>query len=180
VSLMQRFVLYLGHPTPALTAVVAGLLAGAGLGSALTGIRGGRARGPSPPWAAFIAMAALVVLDAASRRLLVATQSLPLVEKVGITELLVVPLGAALGTVMPAGMRELSRRARGLVPWAWGINGFASVVGACLGALVSMAQGFSSTYRLGVACYGVASVAALVGEITRQRVEPTEAMEKAS
>jgi Spermine/spermidine synthase domain len=180
VSLMQRFVLYLGHPTPALTAVVAGILAGAGVGSALTGAWVARGREPWPVWTAVVAATTLVVLDVVGRRLLLATQALPLPQKVLMTELLVVPMGMALGTVMPAGMRELSQQARGLVPWAWGINGFASVVGACLGALVSMAHGFSRTYQLGVACYVVASLAALAVTLRRRSSEALDAPEAVS
>jgi hypothetical protein len=159
MAIMQRFVLYLGHPTRAMTAVVAGLLVGAGLGSASSGLLGGGTRAP-----AFAAAAAIVLLgmsNAAHGRLFAATQQLGLPAKIALTELLVVPLGVGLGTLMPLGIERLLRRQDGLVPWAWGVNGFASVVGACGGALIAVAFGFSVTLAGGALCYAVAGLAAL-------------------
>jgi SAM-dependent methyltransferase len=158
VSLMQRFVLYLGHPSHALTAVLAGLLVGAGLGSALAGRK---LVGASAGKAATLLVAVLGLFALSRGFVFDATQALPFAFKVLLTEAMVVPLGAALGTLMPLGIARLVGRAPGLVPWAWGINGFASVVGATAGALCSMTWGFSATFALGGLCYAVAAVSAL-------------------
>jgi len=72
-----------------------------------------------------------------------------------------VPLGVGLGTLMPLGIERLLRQQDGLVPWAWGVNGFASVVGACGGALLAVAFGFSVTLAVGALCYAVAGLAAI-------------------
>jgi hypothetical protein len=42
------------------------------------------------------------------------------------------------------------------------VNGFASVVGACGGALLAVAFGFSVTLAGGAVCYAVAGLAAVV------------------
>lgn len=166
MAIMQRFVLYLGHPTPALTAVVAGLLLGAGLGSLLSSRIAGRAAAPVEM--AGFAILLLIASNLAQPRLFAATQQLAFPAKVALTELLVVPLGAALGTLMPLGIGRLLGPSPALVPWAWGINGFASVVGACAGALSAVAFGFSATLHAGAACYGMAGLAALwVGRRSR-------------
>jgi hypothetical protein len=157
VSLMQRFVLYLGHPTHALTAVLAGLLMGAGLGSA--GLAP-RIRPENAGVAALGVIGALAVFAAVRASLFAATQSAPFAVKVLLTEALVVPLGAALGTLMPLGIARLARTTPGLVPWAWAVNGFASVVGASAGALSSMTWGFSATFVGAALCYGLAALAA--------------------
>jgi hypothetical protein len=161
MSVMQRFVLFLGHPTHALTAVLAGLLIGAGIGSALSP-RLASSSVPAPALAALIATAVLLASELAHPFVLGTAQALPFSIKLGITELLALPLGAALGTLMPLGIAQLAARAPGLVPWAWGVNGFASVVGACAAVLLSMSWGFSTTFGLGAAVYATAILAALL------------------
>jgi hypothetical protein len=163
ISMMQRFVLSLGHPTYALTAVTAGLLVGAGLGS-LTAGRLGTAAFSIPTGAlATVAVAALVFASSALHgAVLEGAQALSLVSKIALTQLLVVPLGFVLGTPMALGVACVTEHSPALVPWAWGLNGFASVVGSCVAVLLSMTYGFSATFHLGAACYGVAAVAAVL------------------
>jgi hypothetical protein len=163
MSLMQRFVLYLGHPTHALTAVVAGLLIGAGVGSAVAGRLGGRGR---PALAAFAAVLVLLASDTLQPMLFSGTQQAPFAAKLALTLALVLPLGGALGTLMPLGIAMLPA---GLVPWAWGVNGFASVVGACAAVLASMNLGFALTFRLGALCYGLAALVAFAAEVYHPR-----------
>lgn len=165
IAIMQRFVLYLGHPTPALTAVVSGLLVGAGIGSGLSSRLGGGRRAPI----AAAAAAALVLLfsNAAHPWLFATTQHYSFPMKVVLTEALVMPLGIVLGTLMPLGIARILHAAAGLVPWAWGVNGFASVVGACAGALLAVAFGFSFTLKVGAACYALAGLAAFAHAASR-------------
>jgi hypothetical protein len=157
VSLIQRFVLYLGHSTHALTAVLAGLLVGAGLGAwGASRFRGGNAAA----LAAALAAGVLVLANASQPPLLRATQGAAFPWRVLLAEMMVLPVGAALGTLMPLGIARLADRAAGLVPWAWGLNGFASAVGACAAALTSMAWGFSFTQTAGFFCYVLAALSA--------------------
>jgi len=159
MALMQRFVLYLGHPTHALIAVVVGLLLGAGVGSALSGLLGPGAHAPVVAVAAVIGL--LLLSSRAQPALFAATQTLGLAGKIVLTELVILPLGVALGTLMPLGIARLLGGSVGLVPWAWGVNGFASVVGASAGALSAVAFGFAVTLDAGAACYALAAAAAL-------------------
>jgi len=161
VSLMQRFVLYLGHPTHALTAVLAGLLVGAGAGSFLSG-RFSRAQGGAPDRtiaiASLVAAGVVLLSDPLHAALFAATQDQSMPAKLVLTELLILLMGASLGTLMPLGMSRIAATAPRLVPWAWGINGFASVVGSCVAALACMSVGFSMSFKIGAACYVAAAV----------------------
>ena len=56
-----------------------------------------------------------------------------------------VPLGVALGLPMPTGLRMLGAKAPQMIPWAWGINGALSVVGATLAIFIAMNWGFNTT-----------------------------------
>jgi hypothetical protein len=71
-----------------------------------------------------------------------------------------IPLGIALGLPMPTGLRILSAKAPQMIPWAWGINGALSVVGATLAIFIAMNWGFhttllaaSGTYLMGLCAF---------------------------
>ena len=94
---------------------------------------------------------------------LLGNAALSFLTKIVITQLLVLPLGVALGALMPIGIAHVGRVTPAFVPWAWGVNGFASVVGSCLAVLISTSRGFTSTFRLAAVCYGAAALLALIG-----------------
>ena len=45
------------------------------------------------------------------------------------------------------------------MPWAWGLNGCASVISAAAATLLAMHLGFSATVAIAVALYGLAALA---------------------
>ena len=47
-----------------------------------------------------------------------------------------------MGWMFPNGLSILEKNTEELVPWAWGINGFASVIAAPLSVIISMSYGF--------------------------------------
>ena len=51
---------------------------------------------------------------------------------------------------------SISQRAPSLVPWAWGVNGCASVVGAALATLLAMHLGFTAVVLAALALYALA------------------------
>jgi hypothetical protein len=62
-----------------------------------------------------------------------------------------------MGMPFPLGLRRLSARAAGFVPWAWGINGFASVVSAVLATLLAIEFGFNVVIVLALVLYVLAA-----------------------
>jgi hypothetical protein len=134
VALIQKFVLFLGHPTYALTVVIFSMLLASGLGSYFSGRvlinREGR----------LIKVLGCVALCAALWAwilsvLLPAAVGLPLLLKVLITVLLIAPLGFMMGMPFPAGLQRLEEWHAPAVRWAWSLNAAASVLGS-VGALV--------------------------------------------
>jgi spermidine synthase len=153
VSLLQRFVLLLGHPVYSLTVTLFSLLLGTGAGANWSRhfeeatLR--RSAAGALALIAALALAAVVVITplvawaipfSRSVRILVAFATL-------------LPLGMALGVPMPTGIRLLRARAPELVTWAWGINGALSVVGATLAIFIAMNWGFSVTLLAAAATY---------------------------
>jgi hypothetical protein len=149
IPLMQRFILFLGHPTYSFGAVLFGILVFSGLGSYLA---------PRVPWpaslTALVALGALypVALPAVFTPLL--GQGLPL--RLVVTLGLLAPLGLLMGMPFPRGIRALEREAPGLIPWAWGINGCTSVISAILATMGAVSFGLSAVLVGGCAAYLIA------------------------
>jgi len=157
VALLQRFVLLLGHPVYSLTVTLLSLLLGTGIGSLLSRrIPDSRIR----PIASLVCMAiALVALLWATILPLVIQIAIgwPLPARLVSAVLLMVPAGMLMGIPLPAGVRLLAAFRPQLIPWAWGINGALSVLGATLAVFVAMNWGFSTTLVCGGALYAAAS-----------------------
>lgn len=155
IAFIQRFILFLGHPLYAVAVVLAGFLVFAGLGSALS------ARLEAALTGRFgalelavlgIAATAFVYL-AALTPLFAALIALPDAVKIVISIVLIAPLACFMGMPFPIGIARVARTSEDLVPWAWGINGCASVVAAILATLLAIHFGFTVVVALAVALY---------------------------
>ena len=74
------------------------------------------------------------------------------------------PLGVLMGLPFPRGVAWLEDRAPRLIPWAWAVNGAASVVASVLAAILALSMGFTVVLLLGVSCYAVAGIVLSGGE----------------
>ena len=63
--------------------------------------------------------------------------------RITVTVLAIAPLAFAMGLPFPVALARLSERARSLVPWAWAINGCASVVSAVLATVIAIHLGLN-------------------------------------
>jgi hypothetical protein len=68
------------------------------------------------------------------------------------------PLAFFMGMPFPTALRQLHKHSQPLVPWAWGINGFASVTGAVLGTFLAISMGFTALAVTALGCYFLAAV----------------------
>jgi hypothetical protein len=160
LALIHRFIFYLGQPVFAAALVVGVLLAGSAIGSALTG-RFTELR----PWRWAAAVAGTLVLYALLLTpLLQATLPLPLPGRVTLAVMLLLPAAVVMGMPFPLGLRLLNRVRSAEVPWAWGINGCLSVVGAAVATLIAVEVGYSLLLVLAAGAY-------LVSVAVRFRVE---------
>lgn len=160
LGFMQRFVLFLGHPIYALAVVLAVLLAASGTGSALSGWGCARFGLQGFVRRAVGALAIVLILYAVGLgpvfRLLI---GLPLALRIVITALLVLVPGLLMGSLLPTGVRNANALGRGMVPWAWGLNGASSVVGSILAVALSMNFGFTLALLAGVVVYALGMLA---------------------
>ena len=80
--------------------------------------------------------------------------------RIAVALLLIAPLGFCMGLPLPLGLRRLAVHAPEAIPWAWGINGCASVVGAVLAALFALHFGFGAVVLVSVWLYLLTAVCA--------------------
>jgi predicted membrane-bound spermidine synthase len=159
LGLVQRLTLFVGPPTVTFAVVVGGLLVASGLGSRVS------ARlVPARALPAVLLAGAVVVALVALGAPLVARAALgaPLAVRAALGALLVVPVGLALGAPFPLGLRLAGARAPALVPWLWGVNGFASVLASAGSLLWATAFGFTAVLLTGVGAYLLALGAVLL------------------
>jgi len=161
VALVQRFVLFLGFPTYALSVVLFALLLFTGAGSLLST----RLARPREGVAAVLAIALVLIVAAAFglAPLLRGLIDLPFGARVAVTVALLAPFGLTLGMAMPVGLRRLADLEPAGVPWAWGINGIASVLASVLAIAAAILWGFELTTLLAAACYAGALAHVLLG-----------------
>jgi hypothetical protein len=72
----------------------------------------------------------------------------------------VAPLGFLMGSQTPLGVKAIASRAPELVPWCWGLGGFAAVVASGTAPLVALNFGFAAVLLIGGVCYLAAALLA--------------------
>ncbi len=163
IPLLQRFILYLDQPTYAFATVLFGILVWSGGGSLASD------RLSVSMTAAVSAVAALSVLYAFGLPLLFdATLGLPFPGRLALSVALLAPLGIAMGVPFPRAIRTLGEHAPALVPWAWAVNGSASVVSAILATVLALSFGFTWVILGGAAAYLAAAAAAYLWQGRRR------------
>src|SRR6266478_1259360 len=164
IAFIQRFVLFLGHPTYALTVVIFLLLLSSGAGSLVS-----RRWLPEPArvWLPLLLLAgAICVHVLVLPGLLNALVGLPFALKVLSSSLLLAPLGLAMGMPFPTGLRALGASAAdplvegaatgNAVEWAWAMNAASSVLGSVLAMVIAIHWGLNFTLACGAVAYLVA------------------------
>ena len=149
MALLPKYTLLLSHPIYSTAVVLGAVLVFAGCGSLSVGRVQGRFL-----WVAvtcvFVWILAQTLLE---EKLFGWALGLPFGVRLAITVVMVGSLSFFLGWPFPIGLRETSGRYPSLVPWAWGINGCASVMGAVLGKMVSMSVGMRMTMWIAALLY---------------------------
>jgi hypothetical protein len=169
VALIQKFVLFLGHPTYALTVVIFSMLVSSGMGSffsrKIVGDNNNRLV------AALAIGAGLVgVLAASVQPVLTAGVGLPWAEKVILTVLMIAPAGFVMGIPFPTGLRLLEQHHPPSVRWAWSLNAAASVLGSVGALVLALYLGLVQTMLIGGGLYVLAMLVILVSPMVRERV----------
>ena len=155
MSFIQKFLLLLANPTYAVAVVLCAFLLFAGLGSFFSLKLKTVVKLRQPPIIVAIgilsvlALVYLQLLPPIFHRFLASSDTLKVVVSVG----LIAPLAFFMGMPFPLGIDWLQRHHPHLIAWAWGINGYASVVSAILATCLAIAFGFNLVILLAVGIY---------------------------
>jgi hypothetical protein len=161
IAFIQRFVLFLGHPTYALTVVVFLLLLSSGAGSLASRRWLGKS---SSAWLPLtIIIAALLLYVFILPGLLNALVGVAFLAKLLISAALLVPLGFAMGMPFPNGLRafasasaaaeKTSSAGESAIEWAWAMNAASSVLGSVLAMVIAIQFGLNATLACGAGAY---------------------------
>ena len=133
IPLIQRFILFLGYPAYALTAVLFSLLLFSGLGSYMS-----------------VRLPLNIILGALVLTLFLVPTLLPIIfqwalgaplwARLGMTVALLAPLGFLMGIAAAGGIRWMMANHGDplLVPWIWAVNGAASVIARGISGIISV------------------------------------------
>lgn len=152
VALIQKFVLFLGHPTYALTVIIFSMLVFSGLGSFLSrklvGENDGKLCGALGLVALFVLALAMSAAPVTS-----ALVGLPLAAKMAITTLMIAPAAFFMGMPFPQGLSRLEVFHKPSVRWAWSLNAASSVLGSAGAIFLAIYLGLRETLLVGGLLY---------------------------
>jgi predicted membrane-bound spermidine synthase len=164
IAFIQRFVLFLGHPTYALTVVIFLLMLSSGAGSLMS--RRWLLRTELVWMPLVFAIIALAAGAFFLPHFLATWVGVRFDYRLAISATLLAPLGFAMGMPFPTGLRALAaHRAldgiqQGVIPagdnaveWAWAMNASASVLGSVLAMVIAIEFGLTMTLACGAAAY---------------------------
>jgi hypothetical protein len=155
IGQMQRFSLFLGHPTLSMVVALPTLLLGSGIGSMLAG----RLARPERHAAILAALFAVVgIAGLATPFVLRAAGSASIAERVGLCVVVLAAPALFMGMAFPIGAQG-ARNDGAILPWLWAVNGAASVCASVVAMILSTAAGISVTVSAGCAMYAIAFLA---------------------
>jgi len=155
IAFIQKFILFLHHPLYAVSVVLCAFLVFAGLGSLM-----------SSRWQKYVSLYRVTMGIAVLSLLYVIwlpelfdwLVQMPIELKIPVSALLIAPLAFLMGMPFPLGLGVVSNRLPSWIPWAWGVNGCASVVSAMLATILAIHLGFVFVVIMAVLAYLLAAL----------------------
>lgn len=150
--LIHELVLFVGHPTLAITGVVLAMLLSSGVGS--------MAAARVDPSKLGLVLIGAVALGAAQAFvvpdvLFAAARTWPMEARAALAGGALLPLGFLMGMAFPLGMRRVASPA--IVPWAWAINAWTSVVATLATTVIARGAGYSAAFAVAIGAYVIAA-----------------------
>jgi hypothetical protein len=157
IPLMQKFILYLGHPIYSISTVLFSILFFSGLGSLYLGKN-------TKYFSVKIGVLLILILLLlfVSLILLKNLMIYPFYVRLLSCLLILAPIGFLMGAPFPMGIRFTSEISSELIPWAWSINGFASVISSIFATIFAISWGFNSVLIMSFFAYLLALISFII------------------
>ena len=153
IAFLQKFILFLAHPIYAVSVVLCGFLIFSGLGSRygqqLVQRNGFNSLFPAMLLLTGIGLSYLLLIPLVFNAF--AQLAGPLKTMVSLT--LIAPVAFLMGIPFPLGLSRVAAAAPQLIPWAWGINGCASLLSTILASLLAIHFGFNLVILAALSLY---------------------------
>lgn len=153
MTLVQKFILFLGQPVYALSVVLFSILLFSGLGSFMSSRFLSSKLERNIRLVCLLISVLVLVYVALLPAVLYPCVSLPTLYKALIVVGLLFPLSFCMGMPMPLGIHWLKIHSSAMVPWAWGVNGSASVLGSITTVLIAANWGFNQALLVAALLY---------------------------
>ncbi|HSB11188.1 MAG TPA: hypothetical protein VLM38_16995 [Blastocatellia bacterium] len=153
VAMIQKFILFLGHPVYSLAVVLFSVLAFSALGSYLTGRIDDARLAPALVRLLIVLVALVCIYILVLPPIFYGLVGLAHEIRIMIAVVLMAPIAMTMGMPMPIGIRILARNAPEIIPWAWGVNGATSVMGSVAALVIAILTGFNQALLAGAGLY---------------------------
>lgn len=167
ITLMQKFILFLGHPSYSLSVVLFSLLLFSGLGSLFSEKLTRRIVEKLSLFIILLSgmvLAYIFLLPALIYQFI----SKGLLLRFVISCALLAPCGFLMGIPFPVGIRIVNKLSPNLIPWTWAVNGCASVLSSILAIMIALGSGFSTvlSYASGAYLAGLMMILIIKKKVT--------------
>jgi hypothetical protein len=157
ICFIQKYILFIGYPVYAVAAILSALLIGAGAGSFCSS----RLKKDSFGILRLVVCALVIIILIQIilvpwffRQFLAS----PFITRVILSILLIFPCGFFMGMPFPVGLSWAAQHNKNFIPWAWGINGYATVIGSVLSVILALQFGFRVVLLISAAIYVLAYI----------------------
>lgn len=158
VAMIQKFILFLGHPVYSLAVVLFSVLAFSAIGSYLSGRVSEERLTPALMKLLVSLVLLVVVYIIVLPPIFYGLVGLAREIRIVLAVVLMAPLAMVMGMPMPLGIRLLAGSVPEIIPWAWGVNGATSVMGSVAALVIAILTGFSQALLVGAGVYLLAMV----------------------
>ncbi|MCI0616712.1 hypothetical protein L0244_27345 [bacterium] len=155
ICFIQKYILFIGYPVYAVAAILSALLIAAGVGSYCSSrLKKDSIRILRVVICALVTiiLIQIVLVPWFFRQFLAA----PFIIRIILSILLIFPCGFFMGMPFPIGLSLTAERNKNFIPWAWGINGYATVIGSVLSVILALHFGFRVVLLIAAAIYVLA------------------------
>jgi hypothetical protein len=152
IAIMQSFTLLLGNPIYSFSVVLVSLLISTAIGSLSSEYLFNRGY-LNVKRVSLIAFLILCLYFFLNPWLIQHCLPMNFILKLMTSLVLILPIGFFLGMFFPQGLKSLGVNERNLIPWAWGFNGYMTIVGSAISISLSRFIGFSSLWLIAAFLY---------------------------
>jgi predicted membrane-bound spermidine synthase len=156
ITLIQKFILFLGHPLYSIALIIFALLFSSGVGSLLSKKILGQNPKRNVVYPLSFAAVFILIFNRVSPLLFRLFLGAELFPKMLLACALIFPLGFAMGFPFPTGIRLLEQTERRIIPWAWATNAFSSVVSSIAALMIAFGIGYNGVLLLAALGYLIA------------------------